>query len=113
MKTGKPLTEEVRQILLINACDMADAGRMQQEIKGRRYHGIIKSNLESMNFSGLSIVIFEANIVCSDIGATKVEFGVRTSDIDEGVLSLGKWSNLSNILEEIGIGTPQNNPELN
>jgi len=110
MKTGKPLTDEVRQVLLINACDMADARRKQQEIKGRGYHGIIKSDLESVNFAGISIVMFEADIVCSDVGMTKVEFGVRTTDIDEGVLSLGKWSNFEDLVKEIA---PNGNPEWN
>ena len=115
MNSGKPLTDEVRQVLLINACDMAERGRERQEIRGRRYAGTITSNLESWCYVGMSIVVFEADIVCPDIGHTKVRYGVRTNDLDEGVLSLGKWSTFGEMLEECGIEPPEGgfNPEWN
>lgn len=54
MNSGKPLTDEVRQVLLINACDMAEAGNEFQKVKGRRYEGVIKSDLESLSYAGLT-----------------------------------------------------------
>lgn len=104
---GKPLTNEVRDVLLINAADMAMSGRERQEIKGRRYAGTITSNLESWNYVGMSVVVFEADVVCPDIGAVKVRYGVRTNDLNEGVLARGKWSNsFEEMLEECGLLGP-------
>lgn len=113
MNSGKPLTDEVRQVLLINACDMAEAGNEFQKVKGRRYEGVIKSDLESLSYAGLSIILFEAEITCPEIGFTKVRYGVRTQDLDEGLLALGKWSSLSEIMAEAGYEPRQFNPEWN
>jgi len=113
MNSGKPLTDEVRQVLLINACDMAEMGNEQQKVKGRRYEGIIKSNLESLSYAGLSIVMFEADVICPDIGPTKVRYGVRTQDLDEGLLALGKWGSLAEYMAACGYESQRFNPELN
>lgn len=89
---GKPLTDKVRDILLLNACEMAETGKEKQKIRGRDYEGLIKSNLETVTYVGMSIVVFNADIVCPDIGTSKVQYGVRTNDLNEGVLATGRWS---------------------
>ena len=88
---GKPLTDKVRDILLINACEMAETGKEKQKIKGRDYEGLITSDLETTNYVGMSIIVFNADIACPDIGVSKVQYGVRTSDLDEGILASGQW----------------------
>ncbi|CAE7860290.1 nadE [Symbiodinium microadriaticum] len=105
----EPLTSQVREVLLVNACDMADNGNEEQRIKGRNYEGVITSNLESVPYVGLSIVIFKADIVCPDIGPAKVSYGVRTQDLNGDILSRGKWSNsIEEMLEECGLLTKKN-----
>lgn len=113
MNSGKPLTDEVRQVLLINACDMAETGNEVQKIKGRRYEGTITSNLESLDYAGLSVIVFEADVVCPQIGHTKVRYGVRTRDLDEGLLALGKWSSFAEMMAEAGYEPQRFNPEWN
>lgn len=106
MNSGKPLNAKVRDVLLINACDMAESGRERQQIKGSDYEGFIKSDLEPLLFVEMSVVIFEADVVCPDIGPTKVRYGVRTSDLTEGVLAKGKWTTMEDLVREF-------HPEMN
>lgn len=106
MTAGKPLNEKIRDVLLINACDMAESGREWQRVKGSDYEGFIESDLEPYCYVGMSIVVFEADVVCPDIGPTKVRYGVRTNDLNEGVLAKGRWGSMEDLVREF-------HPEMN
>ena len=92
MNSGKPLTEEVADVLLFNAYDMFYAGRDRQRVKGRRYDGVIETNLESLTYVGMSCMEFQAEIAIDNVGMTKVRFLVRTSDLNG--LEQGEWAQL-------------------
>lgn len=96
MTSGKPLSDKVREVLLLNACDMAEEGCKEQHIKGRGYEGFITSDLQSVSYVGMSIVIFEAEVTSEDTGCTKVRYGVRTSELDAEAYARSYWVGIPN-----------------
>jgi hypothetical protein len=92
LTTGKPLTRAAQDALLLNALDMWDEKRHQQQIKSRGYDGVINSDLEVIDYLGVPSVIFEAMVATDKWGATDVRFCVRIDDL-EGV-ELGTWGSI-------------------
>ena len=68
MNSGKPLNNRIREVLLINAVDMAETGREEQRVQSGGYTGVIKSSLESILYVGMSCVCFDAEIECNKLG---------------------------------------------
>lgn len=84
MISGKPLTEQIREVLFDNAHEMIQAGDEHQLIQyGDKYDGIIKTDLEVINFCGAQIVHFEAELVYQPYGYTKVKYAIRINDLEK------------------------------
>lgn len=80
MLSGKPLTEEICDVLYENAQEMIFYRQRRQAIQcGTKYDGIIESTLEVIEFNGIEVVSFEAELVFQPAGYTKVKYGVRTN----------------------------------
>lgn len=91
MNSGLPLTNKLRDVLLINAYDMWENKRSVQKIKGKDYDGMIESNFNKPAiFVSMSGFIFDA-ILGIDKGETDVRFFVRTSELENFNLHSGKW----------------------
>lgn len=92
MNSGKPITRQLADALLLNAIDMFDENRRVQRIKARKYDGVIESNLEVFEFSGIPSVQFEALVATERFESITIRFIVRVDDLD-GV-ELGEWAQL-------------------
>jgi hypothetical protein len=90
--SGKPLTQQVNDMLLLNAIDMWDCHNHKQPIKSRNYDGVIESDLEVVEHFGAPVVQFKAMVSTTKFGATAVKYLVKIDDLDgiEGV----EWGRL-------------------
>lgn len=95
MLSGKKLTDQIREALLVNAYDMFENERKSQQIKSPAYDGMITTNFEIINYVGMSGLVFNAEVSGSKVGATKVRFFVRTSDLEDGFLEQLEWIDLN------------------
>ena len=83
MCSGKPLTQEIVDVLFENAHDMIDCRNRKQLIQyGHKYDGVIESNLEPIDFNGFEVISFQAELVFQPVGYTKVDYGIRTTDLE-------------------------------
>lgn len=92
MNSGKPLTETICDALLYNAYDMYQEKRNVQRIKSRTYDGMIETDLEVVDFSGMAVVSFLANISTDQYEHNEVRFVVRLEDFDG--IPEGEWQQL-------------------
>lgn len=91
MNSGLPLTNKIRDVLLINAYDMWENKRSVQRIKGADYDGMLEANFNNATtFVGMGGFVFDA-ILGIEAGETQVRFFVRTSELENFNLSQGKW----------------------
>jgi len=93
MNSGKPLTKMLADVLLYNAYDMFQEGRHTQRIKSRQYDGVIESNLEVVDYSGVPSVQFEALVSTELWESNTIRFVIRTDDLDG--LEQAEWAQLS------------------
>jgi len=89
MWTGKPLDKPVADALLFNAIDMYESKHRVQRIKNRTYDGIIRSNLEVMEFLGVPAILFKAMLGTDRWKSVVAQFVVRVDDLTD--VELGQW----------------------
>lgn len=88
LTSGQPLTEKVRDVLFENACDMIAEENEYQEIKGRDYAGVIKTDFETVSLGTAVGIVFDAAIEFNG-KKTTVQYIVRGSDYEH--FSELKW----------------------
>lgn len=92
MTTGAPLTQQVSDVLLLNAVDMWDERQHTQVITSRSYDGIIKSNLEVFEHFGVPVVLFEAMVATEKFRSVEVRYVVRIDDLEH--MDPGEWARI-------------------
>jgi len=90
MTSGLPVTEQLREALLINAYDMWENKRPIQRVKSRSYDGVIETNFEPICFVGSAGFLFDA-LMGTPLGETQIKFFVRTSELENFSLESGRW----------------------
>jgi hypothetical protein len=92
MQGDKPMTETVRDALLVNAYDMYQDKKRTRRIRSKTYDGVLETNLKPVFFVGMTGLVFDALVKTESAGGeTTVRFFVRTSDLEDGFLERGKW----------------------
>jgi hypothetical protein len=96
MSAGGPITQQVNDVLLLNAIDMWDQRLVRQPIRARSYEGIIETDLEVIDFQDVPVVQFEAKVTIRDVpmvtGVTEVRYLLRVDDLDG--IEIGEWGRL-------------------
>lgn len=93
---GQPLTQQVSDVLLLNAIDMWDMRRTYQPIRARSYEGIIETDLEVIDFQEVPVVEFKAMVTMRGVpmvtDVTEVRYLLRVDDLDG--IEIGEWGRL-------------------
>jgi hypothetical protein len=96
MNSGGPLTQQVSDVLLLNAIDMWDMRRTYQPIRARSYEGIIETDLEVIDFQEVPVVEFKATVTLRGVSmvtdVTEVRYLLRVDDLDG--IEVGDWGRL-------------------
>jgi hypothetical protein len=93
MSVGAPLTDQVCQVLLLNAIDMWEEHRHAQLIKSHQYDGKIESDLEVIKYFDVPVVIFKALVSTQErFRATEVRYCIRVDDLDN--MNPAEWERI-------------------
>lgn len=92
MTIGAPLTQQVSDVLLLNAVDMWNERQHTQMIASRSYDGVIKSNLEVFEHFGVPVVLFEAMVSTEKFRSVEVRYVVRIDDLEH--MDPGEWARI-------------------
>jgi len=98
MWSGNPLTQQMCEALFVNALDMWQEGNHQQFLKAPQYDGVIKSELEPIEYLGEPAIPFEAMVASKEWEGTQVKFVVHVDALEKA--EEGMWEAMKMAVSE-------------
>lgn len=86
------VSNQINEILFLNGHEMINKNKKRLKFKIGKCKGVITSDLETIPWIGMEVIVFDAIIETDKIQGGEIRFGIKPSDIDPEIINSDmKW----------------------